>query len=548
MQPPNTSSVAALPIVSVIRRYEPQLIITTFPKIGNDLKVQAKKLVIRADASPQMGTGHVMRMLALAKAWQCRGGSVTYVSAFLPDSILNRLREACIDVQMLDSISNPADFLIGSDDDARDTALIAESCQAEWIVADGYAFDPKFQMAVRKSGVKLAIIADSNCFDQWCCDLLLNQNPHALSEAYRSSVKYCRFLLGTRYALLREEFGELQLAASESTRGDERLRILVTLGGSDADNATGSIVEKLESLSDQSISLRVLIGAANPNRAALHALLARSRHDAEMLTNVSNMPEQYKWADAVISAGGSSCWEWIYFGLPAAIVVIAENQRPIYDTLVQDGIAVGLGETATLLGSSATERLAEFVEQLRMKRSDPLRYRHIVDGFGAQRFAAALDSGMWLRRATHDDRELYYHWAQDPAVRANSLNSDPIPWDSHCDWFAKQLARGDTVMLVAMREETAVGQIRFSQTEHHEWNVAFSVDSESRGRGTGRQLLMLGTQWMFHHRLSPLIATVKVGNDASANCFRRLNWESIPSNDSTLFRFRKSQSLSGNER
>ena len=38
-------------------------------------------LCIRADASPSIGIGHLMRCLALAQAWQDRGGAVTFVTA-----------------------------------------------------------------------------------------------------------------------------------------------------------------------------------------------------------------------------------------------------------------------------------------------------------------------------------------------------------------------------------------------------------------------------------------------------------------------------------
>ena len=36
-------------------------------------------LFIRADADSQMGTGHVMRCLAIAQAWLDQGGSVVFL-------------------------------------------------------------------------------------------------------------------------------------------------------------------------------------------------------------------------------------------------------------------------------------------------------------------------------------------------------------------------------------------------------------------------------------------------------------------------------------
>ena len=38
-------------------------------------------LFIRADASVSIGTGHIMRMIALGQAWQAQGGEVHFLCA-----------------------------------------------------------------------------------------------------------------------------------------------------------------------------------------------------------------------------------------------------------------------------------------------------------------------------------------------------------------------------------------------------------------------------------------------------------------------------------
>ena len=53
---------------------------------------QLNKLLIRADACMISGTGHVMRMIALAQAYLRRGGSVMMLSINCPDSIVESMR------------------------------------------------------------------------------------------------------------------------------------------------------------------------------------------------------------------------------------------------------------------------------------------------------------------------------------------------------------------------------------------------------------------------------------------------------------------------
>ena len=65
------------------------------------MEERLKYLVIRADAGGVIGTGHVMRMIALAQAYIRRGGSVVMVSVRCPEPVIERIRESGIKHQLL---------------------------------------------------------------------------------------------------------------------------------------------------------------------------------------------------------------------------------------------------------------------------------------------------------------------------------------------------------------------------------------------------------------------------------------------------------------
>ena len=44
-----------------------------------------------------------------------------------------------------------------------------------------------------------------------------------------------------------------------------------------------------------------------------------------------------------------------------------------------------------------------------------------------------------LRKATYDDCNILFEWANDPSVRANSFNTKAIEIDDHRTWLKKKL-------------------------------------------------------------------------------------------------------------
>ena len=112
--------------------------------------------------------------------------------------------------------------------------------------------------------------------------VVLNPNVSADESLYRERSARTSLLLGTDYALIRDEFRN---ARPEAPRAAERAtRILVTLGGSDAANVTDRVLGACAFLPDPSLRFRVVIGPSNRNAARFAEQRTDSRiefvHDA----------------------------------------------------------------------------------------------------------------------------------------------------------------------------------------------------------------------------------------------------------------------------
>ncbi len=101
------------------------------------------------------------------------------------------------------------------------------------------------------------------------------------------------------------------------------------------------------------------------------------------------MPELMAWADVVVSAAGSTCWE-VCLGMPAVLIDLADNQRPIAEALARKECAIHLGST----GQVSTEKIGSQLEWLLLSPAPRIaishRARELVDTRGAIRVVSAL--------------------------------------------------------------------------------------------------------------------------------------------------------------
>ncbi|MFN0075737.1 MAG: UDP-2,4-diacetamido-2,4,6-trideoxy-beta-L-altropyranose hydrolase [Prosthecobacter sp.] len=432
-------------------------------------------LGIRADASPQIGMGHVMRCIALAQAWIDRGGKVILFTDEIPPALKQRLEAEKIEIRA------------------------SADLNGDVIVLDGYHFTPGHRLAFQQAGRPLLIVDDLADTDLSAADLVLNHNAYATAAMYPGQ----RSLCGSRFTLLRREFAarpvRTQFAGTART-------VLITMGGSDPRNDTLAVLQQLAACTD--LHLRVLIGAANPHVESLRAVPG-----IEMLIQPPDLPEIMQQADVAITAAGSTCWELASLGVPMLLKVIAENQQGIADHLVSHAAGRWFD-----LGA-----LHEVLADAGQRQALAQNAHNLVDGRGAGRVAENMACyPLSLRRATLDDARLLLEWANDPVTRQASFNSEPIVWETHVAWLQRRLNDAQCAFYIAEAGTQAVGTVRFDRREGGVAEISLSLAPSARGRGLGAKLIRLGTVTVLDEGLCQQVSGwVKADNRASISAFQR---------------------------
>lgn len=318
-----------------------------------------------------MGVGHLLRTLALAQAWQDRGGTVVCATIDVPGPVRDRLRSA--DVEVISGRVAP-----GSGQDhawTRQMAFEHKAC----VVIDGYHLGVSFANVLADAGLRTLLIDDEGSAAPIRA-MVLNQNLHGTRSIYPRASS--TVLVGTRYSMLRREL--LRTPRPPLPNPTWARTAIVTFGGSDPAHLT---VPAALALVDAGIEhVHAVVGPAASVPALEHPDIEVHRDPPDFFGLAAS-------ADLAITAAGSTVWELAWLGVPMALVSTAPNQEPTLASAVGAGLAISLGAAGDFRSSPPVAALAEFARDGAMRRSLALAGRSLIDGRGASRVAEALETG-----------------------------------------------------------------------------------------------------------------------------------------------------------
>ncbi len=122
---------------------------------------------------------------------------------------------------------------------------------------------------------------------------------------------------------------------------------------------------------------------------------------------------------------------------------------------------------------------------------------------------------MQFRRISPEDIDLLFKWTNDPSVRSMSVNTDPVLWENHVNWFNKNLNNPNVLIFIFSVKDIPVGVIRFNHN-NSTYTISYSVASEFRNMGYGKMIVELGVQEI---KEGIILAYVKPENVSSVKIF-----------------------------
>jgi len=458
-----------------------------------------KQVIIRADSSSTIGTGHIMRDLVLAKR-DFKNDNVVFATRELEGNINHKISEAGHPIEILKS------------NDIEELDAVVKKYRADTIVIDHYGIDDRYEKRLSTLNPDLSIMVLDDTYEKHHCHILLNHNVYAEPSRYEGLVpKGCELRCGANHTLLRDEFTEAKKRGREKRKDRNRLNVFIAMGGADTSNLNIPILEILEE--QKGMHAHVVTTRANRHLIELQSYV-KSREHVTLHIETDKIAKLMAEADFAIVTPSVTINEVFFMELPFIAIQTADNQKEMSAYLKQRGYPL----------------LETFDEKrLRTELSAMVEFLHteLID----------------FTRLSEKEKHEVLTWRNHPEIRWWMHHTDPITLDEHFHFIESLKTKNDRQYYMVKIEEDPIGVIDFTQIDREKSCAHIGLYTKPSTRGKGKILMRKILEHGYNVLgLEKLIAEVYDTNEKAINLYRHFGFEHIGdemSNNRNLLRMER---------
>ncbi len=439
-----------------------------------------KNILIRADSSSSIGTGHIMRDLVLAKQYPKK--HVIFAVQDLQGNSNQKILEAGYSLSILQS------------NEFEELNRVIQKLAIDLLIIDHYDINSSFEKKLKKRNSHLKVLSLDDTYRQHSCDILLNHNIYAKKKLYKTLVsKSCKILCGAKYTLIREEFYKERAKKKEAHKEDSSTKIFLAMGGADSANLNIPILSVLEKFPN--ISIQLVTTTANSHLKELQKYV-QAKPWIKLFVNSTKIAKLMRKSDFGIITPSVTANEAYFMRLPFLSIQTASNQKEMQKYLHKNNY-------------------------LTLKK------------FSKQKFFATLQK-MFFRlndiqlkkfyTLTLQEKEMILKWRNHTSVRQWMFHTEPISMHNHFQFIDSLQNTQKKRYFLVEKNRKYIGVIDFTDIKKSQ--CFFGLYSNPSLKGVGDTLMQTIIDYAFTTLgVQSLKAEVIQKNTKALNLYLRYNFK-----------------------
>ncbi|WP_373032493.1 UDP-2,4-diacetamido-2,4,6-trideoxy-beta-L-altropyranose hydrolase [Sulfurovum sp.] len=437
-------------------------------------------ILIRADSSSTIGTGHIMRDLVLAE--QFEDAKITFATQDLAGQINHKIEEKKYTIKILNS--NESDELIS----------LIKSDAIDMIVIDHYGINDQFEKELKEqTGVKIFVLDDT--YERHHCDILLNHNVYADPVRYKDLVpRNSELRCGSKFTLLRDEFQIQKL--KDKKKNQAKKNVLIAMGGADHSNLNPEIIKALQNFPN--LHANIVTTTSNQYLDELKACTLGNKN-ITLHINTSQIASLMHEASFAIVTPSVTVNEIIYMDIPFIAIKTASNQDEMYQYLLKEKFVV--------LEKSNTRILENEIRLLLETLS--IELINFID-------------------LSLDEKRMVLTWRNNPNIRKWMFSQEIIEIKDHLAYVNSLNKREDRLYFLVKQEGQAIGVIDFTNIDYQKRSTEFGIYANPELKGVGQILMKAIIDYAFNSlKVKTLISAVIEENLPAIKLYKRYDFKEV---------------------
>ena len=437
-------------------------------------------ILVRADSSSTIGTGHIMRDLVLVE--QFNDANIIFATQDLFGNINHKIEEKKYTIEVLYS------------NDIRELDVLIKKLAIDMIIIDHYKIDYAFEKQLKTQNSKLKIFSLDDTYERHYCDILLNHNISADPQKYKELVsEQCGLRCGAKYTLLRDEFILGKQKGRQNNNNPDDIDVFIAMGGADHSNLNVKILDVLKDFPN--IHAHVVTTSANQYLRALQEYAA-TNDNITLHINTDTIAVLMNKADFAIVTPSVTVNEIVYMNVPFIAIKTAGNQNEIYQYLDQHHYSV--------LEKFDVADLLKKIEEITSHENELINFIYL----------------------SLDEKKMILAWRNHPNIRQWMFTNESISLEDHLKYIDSLTTKNDRSYFLIKRASQPIGVIDFTNIDHITKTAEFGLYANPALRGIGNQLMMSILEYAFNTLgLKKLIAEVFEENHAAIKLYKRHNFK-----------------------